>query len=102
MLRSVGGLMVRLRPAAAVLALLAAIALGACGSSSSPSSTAAHAAQVAAAKSHVVLLVLENEEHNAIVGSPDAPYLNSLVNQYGTATTSFAIRHPSLPNYLAL
>jgi acid phosphatase len=50
----------------------------------------------------VVLLVMENEERTALVGDPDAPYLNSLIRRYGTAVHSYAVSHPSLPNYLAL
>jgi phosphatidylinositol-3-phosphatase len=52
--------------------------------------------------SHVVVIVMENEEDTDVLGSPAAPYANALVRRYGTATQSFAIGHPSLPNYLAL
>lgn len=52
--------------------------------------------------SHVVVIVMENEEDTDIVGNPAAPYANTLVRRYGLATQSFAVTHPSLPNYLAL
>jgi hypothetical protein len=52
--------------------------------------------------SHVFIIVLENKEAASIIGSPDAPYLNGLAKQYARATQSYGIRHPSLPNYLAL
>jgi phosphatidylinositol-3-phosphatase len=52
--------------------------------------------------SHVVTIVLENEERSAVIGSVAAPYVNALARRYGTMTGSFAIAHPSLPNYLAL
>jgi hypothetical protein len=52
--------------------------------------------------SHVVVVVMENKEFGRIIGSPNAPYINSLANRYGLATSSFALAHPSLPNYLAL
>ena len=52
--------------------------------------------------SHVVIVLLENEERDAVIGSPAAPYVNALARRYGTMTQSFAITHPSLPNYLAL
>ena len=52
--------------------------------------------------SHVLVIVMENEEDTDIVGSPVAPYANALIRRYGLATQSFAIGHPSLPNYLAL
>jgi hypothetical protein len=51
---------------------------------------------------HVVLIVMENAGYNAIIGSPDAPYLNHLSKACGLATNYFAITHPSLPNYIAL
>jgi phosphatidylinositol-3-phosphatase len=45
---------------------------------------------------------MENKERSAVIGSHDAPYLTSLARTYATAADSFAITHPSLPNYLAL
>jgi len=53
--------------------------------------------------SHVLVLVMENEESTDIVGNrAAAPYANALIRRYGLATQSFAITHPSLPNYLTL
>lgn len=52
--------------------------------------------------SHVVEIVLENKEYGDVIGNRDAPYVNGLARRYGLATSSYAIRHPSLPNYLAL
>ena len=51
---------------------------------------------------HVFIIILENQEYSAIIGSAAAPYLNSLAQHYGLATNYYAIRHPSLPNYIAL
>ena len=34
-----------------------------------------------------------------IVGSPNAPYLNSLINTYGFASNYYGVTHPSDPNY---
>jgi hypothetical protein len=51
---------------------------------------------------HIFVIVLENKEYEGVLGSDQAPYLNSLVRQYGLAANYYAIRHPSLPNYLAL
>jgi hypothetical protein len=45
---------------------------------------------------------MENKELPAVIGSSAAPYLNALARRYGLATQSFAVTHPSLPNYLAL
>ena len=45
---------------------------------------------------------MENDEYDEVIGSSAAPYINSLTRRYGLLTQSFAISHPSLPNYLAL
>jgi phosphatidylinositol-3-phosphatase len=52
--------------------------------------------------SHIFVIVLENHEYSSIIGNASAPYLNSLAQQYGLATNFYGIRHPSLPNYLAM
>jgi len=52
--------------------------------------------------SHLLVIAMENEEDTSILGNPAAPYANALIRRYGLATQSFAIGHPSLPNYLAL
>jgi phosphatidylinositol-3-phosphatase len=51
---------------------------------------------------HVVVLVMENKEYGQIIGSREAPYLNRLAKREGLATHFYGVRHPSLPNYLAL
>ena len=56
----------------------------------------------AATRSHVVVIVMENKESGQVIGSRDAPYTNRLARRYGLAAKSYGIRHPSLPNYLAL
>jgi hypothetical protein len=48
-----------------------------------------------------VWILLENVGYS-VVGSPSAPYLNSLVAACGLATNDLAVAHPSLPNYVAL
>jgi hypothetical protein len=50
----------------------------------------------------IAVIVMENHEYSEIVGSGSAHYINGLANRYALATSSFAISHPSLPNYLAL
>ncbi len=52
--------------------------------------------------SHVYLIVMENKEYGSIVGSSAAPYINSLIARYGSATNMYAVSHPSEPNYIAL
>jgi phosphatidylinositol-3-phosphatase len=51
---------------------------------------------------NVAVLFLENHGYSQIIGSSQAPYLNSLANRSALATNYYAIGHPSLPNYLAL
>ncbi|HEY1738382.1 MAG TPA: alkaline phosphatase family protein, partial [Acidimicrobiia bacterium] len=51
---------------------------------------------------HIVVITMENKSYSDIIGNSQAPYLNSLAQQYGVASQYLAIRHPSLPNYLAL
>jgi len=52
--------------------------------------------------SHVVVIVMENKENVDVVGNSASPYVTGLARRYGFATQSYAITHPSLPNYLAL
>jgi len=52
--------------------------------------------------SHVYVIILENEDYSSIVDSNSAPYINSLIAQYGLATSFTAEGHPSEPNYIAL
>jgi hypothetical protein len=54
------------------------------------------------APAHIAVIVLENLEYGQVIGNRSAPYLNGLAQRYALATRSFAITHPSLPNYLAL
>lgn len=53
---------------------------------------------------HIVIVIFENRAYNQIIGSPEAPHINALVNSSNTAlfTQSYAIEYPSQPNYLDL
>jgi phosphatidylinositol-3-phosphatase len=51
---------------------------------------------------HTIVLVFENRAFGQVVGSKQAPYLNELAHQGALFTRSYAITHPSQPNYLAL
>ena len=53
-------------------------------------------------KATVFTIVLENHDYAEIVGSANAPYINSLIAQGGLATAYKDTGHPSLPNYLHL
>jgi hypothetical protein len=50
--------------------------------------------------SHVVWIWMENHGYDQIVGSPDAPYINSLISACGLAANFHNITHVSLPNYI--
>ena len=54
------------------------------------------------APAHVIVVIEENHSYSQIIGSGQAPYINSLSTQGALFTNSFAITHPSQPNYLAL
>lgn len=84
-----------MRRASIIAAVAAAAAIA--------SPIAAHAAISPAAlprPAHVVILIDENHSYSQINGH--APYLNSLGAAGAAFTQSFAITHPSEPNYLAL
>jgi phosphatidylinositol-3-phosphatase len=106
---------------AAVLALGAALALTACNSGSAPPMvgvqhppTGAAASSPAPGESpagiapavprprHTVVVVFENQPYNAIIGAPAASYINALAGKGALFTASYAVSHPSEPNYLAL
>jgi acid phosphatase len=49
-----------------------------------------------------MIVLMENHDYGQIIGSGQAPYINSLASSNGLATHWSAISSPSLPNYLAL
>jgi len=51
---------------------------------------------------HIVIVIEENKSYWQIIGNQDAPYINNITNESALFTNSFAITHPSQPNYLAL
>jgi hypothetical protein len=86
--------------------VLLAVVLAGCGNSAphAPVQTVASpkAAVGGSGPSSIAVIVMENEEYGAIVGSPSAPFVNGLARRYALARSAYAITHPSLPNYLAL
>jgi phospholipase C len=50
---------------------------------------------------HVIWIMEENHSYGDIIGSPQAPYINTVANECGLATNYHNISHPSLPNYVA-
>lgn len=57
---------------------------------------------LAAVRSRVILVVLENQKFHAIIGNPRAPFLNQLAQQYAIATNYYANTHPSIGDYFML
>jgi hypothetical protein len=51
---------------------------------------------------HVIIVMEENHAYHEIIGSDNAPYINQLAKNGVLFTNSYAIGHPSQPNYLAL
>jgi len=51
---------------------------------------------------HVVVVVEENHAAGEVIGNRAAPFMNSLARHGALLTHSYAITHPSYPNYLAL
>jgi phosphatidylinositol-3-phosphatase len=108
------------RPAALAIAVVMVLAAGGCASSSSggghapaaPAPSAASAGSAAAtaspsaglvpAPAHTVVVIMENHAYSEVIGNSAAPFLNQLARQGAVFTHSYAITHPSEPNYLAL
>ncbi|HEY3675518.1 MAG TPA: hypothetical protein VGK84_05960, partial [Candidatus Tumulicola sp.] len=96
-----------------ILSGIALIALGACnatngvaanpaanpaGEMSTTTGDAAHGYTT----NYVQVVIFENESYDEVIGSSQAPYITSLSKAWANMTQSFAITHPSQPNYLAL
>lgn len=51
---------------------------------------------------HVIIIIEENHSRSGIIGNREAPYMNELAGRGALFTQSYAITHPSAPNYIAL
>lgn len=92
----------RLPVAALSLLVLLALCAG-CGTASPGNVSLGAASAIPQSRgSRVIVVLLENAEYGEVIGSSSSPYVNALARRYGLMTQSFAITHPSLPNYLAL
>src|SRR4051794_6241068 len=88
----------RVRAMTATAAVLAAAVLGAAGCGGSEASSRAarvdRSAQPAASQgagSHVVVIVLENQEASDVLGQPSSSFLRSLTRRGGLATGSYGV-----------
>jgi phospholipase C len=86
-----------------------AVAIVSCAGCASGASTALAASRPCGTLSaravhykHVIWIVMENHSYSTIIGSSQAPYINSLSKSCGLATNYHNVSHPSLPNYVAL
>jgi hypothetical protein len=51
---------------------------------------------------HVIVVIEENHDYNALIGSANSPYISHLAENGALFTDSHGVTHPSEPNYLAL
>lgn len=82
--------------------MIAVLCAAALSGAASAIGVAHNQSTVAARPDHVVVVVMENHSYSDIIGNSAAPYLNSLARQGASFKHSYAITHPSEPNYLAL
>jgi len=78
-----------------------------CASGSSTTAASGSAERTTASRAHrhptpIVLILMENHRYDQIIGNAAAPYMNAFARRGALYTDMNAIRHPSLPNYLAL
>lgn len=93
----------RLLAVAAALSLLAAAPAAAmAGPTAGPAAASGPCGTLSAppAYTHVIWVWMENHSYTTIIGSGQAPYLNSLAAECGLATNYHNITHKSLPNYV--
>ncbi|MFJ9925096.1 alkaline phosphatase family protein [Streptomyces misionensis] len=89
------------RRARTVVTAAAALAAAA-GLWAGPGGAAAQAAGAVPSPDHVVVVVFENHSYSQVIGSSSAPYINSLKSGGANLTQSYALTHPSQPNYFDL
>jgi acid phosphatase len=51
---------------------------------------------------HIVIVIEENHNYEQIIGSSNAPFINSIARDAAVFTDAHGEMHPSQPNYLAL
>ncbi|MFD7199678.1 alkaline phosphatase family protein [Streptomyces sp. NPDC059893] len=86
----------------AVLASAFALTAAAVALWSGVGGSSAQAAAGVPTPDHTVVVVFENHAYNQVIGSSSAPYINSLKTNGAGLSASYALTHPSQPNYFAL
>ncbi len=91
-----------LRPRSALWLL--ALLIAGCGAAAGgkPPQHRTSAVTRAPATGRAVVIVMENKEFADVIGNRAAPYTNGLAKRFALLKSSYAVAHPSLPNYLAL
>ncbi len=90
------------------LGLLALLGVAASPTATGSGVAAPVAASVSVATSgvprpaHTVVVMLENKNLRSVIGSSQAPYLNSLAKRGASMNHSYGVTHPSQGNYVAL
>ncbi|MQS14570.1 acid phosphatase [Streptomyces kaniharaensis] len=85
------------------LAAALGLAAGSLGLWAASGSAAADTAAGLPTPDHIVVVVMENHAYSQVIGSSRAPYINNtLVAGGATLTQSYALTHPSQPNYYML
>jgi hypothetical protein len=89
--------------ASCIIVYCASALIGATESTQSGKSDQTGELSASSGYDHIFLIMEENVGYEAVIGSPDAPYINKkLLPQGALFTKSFGMTHPSLPNYLAM
>ncbi|MER7843457.1 alkaline phosphatase family protein [Kitasatospora sp. NPDC096077] len=89
----------KLRPITALAAGLGLVA-GSLGLWAASGDAAADTAAGLPSPDHIIVVMMENHAYSQVIGSSDAPYFNNTLAAGGaTLTQSFALTHPSQPNY---
>ncbi|WP_026413229.1 alkaline phosphatase family protein [Actinomadura oligospora] len=83
-------------------AALAACALALTGAAGLATAPGAARAATVPTPDHTVVVVFENHSYSQVVGTSSAPYITSLANGGANLTQSYALTHPSQPNYFDL
>jgi hypothetical protein len=88
--------------------VLSTVLAGGCAAPSGPAGepsrgpTVSVPAGTVARPDHIVVVIEENRGYADVIGNSEAPYINALSARGAVFDHSFAITHPSQPNYLAL
>jgi phosphatidylinositol-3-phosphatase len=51
---------------------------------------------------HVWVVMMENTGYGALIGNPNAPWINATAATDGLAKNAYGVTHPSQPNYVAI